>query len=68
MFHSSGNEKFLHALFVTFECPYKSAFIGLAARKKAEKKKKKREKYNSSFLFFSLSFFCSYELSPLMHR
>jgi hypothetical protein len=44
MFHSSGNEKFLHALFVTFECPYKSAFIGLAARKKAEKKKKKERK------------------------
>jgi hypothetical protein len=60
MFHSSGNEKFLHALFVTFECPYKSAFIGLAARKKAEKKKKKREKniihpsYFSPFLFFAL--------------
>ena len=51
MFHSSGTEKFLHALFVAFECPYKSAFIRLAARKKVEKKKKNIYDIKVFFLF-----------------
>jgi len=67
MFHSSGNEKFLRALFVASECPYETAFIGLAAGKKAEKRKREKIK-RICCIFSSFFFFCFYEFSPLMHR
>jgi hypothetical protein len=58
MFRSSGNEKFLYSLFVASECPYETAFIGLAAGKKAEKRKRAKIKriccIFPSFFFFLL--------------